>query len=85
LLVNHREKELSKLKLLTLQAIKDVIEPILTRPIHDLNPEFWDEIRGPYLTEMREFADHCQRILSSKTHLNDLNETRGLPCRTRGD
>lgn len=52
---------------MTVQAAKDAMEPIINGPIYELNPDFWEEIRGPYIAEMQELADHCDNILTGKT------------------
>ena len=54
--------------MLTLQTAKDTLEPIINGPIYELNPDFWDEIRGPYMNHMLDLSDHCHRLLSGKYH-----------------
>lgn len=49
LINNARDKEMDKLQVLTIQAAKDRLEQIINGPIYELNPNFWDEIRTPYL------------------------------------
>ena len=62
--MNHaREKELSKLDIMTVQNTKDQIEPIINAPIYEMNPDFWEEIRGPYMQQMHDLADHCHQLL----------------------
>lgn len=63
LINNAREKELDKLQSLTLQQAKDRIEQIVNAPIYELNPDFWEEIKTPYLTELRDLATSCDQIL----------------------
>jgi Root hair defective 3 GTP-binding protein (RHD3) len=59
LIANAREKELDKLQVLTQQAAKDNLEQIINGPIYELNAEFWDEIRGPFIKEMEDLAINC--------------------------
>lgn len=74
---------MGKLKMLTLQAAKDAIEPIVTGPIHDLNPELWEEIRSQYMAEMRELAEHGQRVLIGKAISLTFKQKASGPTQTR--
>ena len=58
--------------MLTLQTAKDTLEPIINGPIYELNPDFWDEIRGPYMNHMLDLSDHCHRLLSGKKYCISL-------------
>ncbi len=73
---NARDKEIDKLKHLTQQAAKDNLEQIINGPIYELNPEFWEEIRTPYLKELQDLAYSCEQILqkSFKCDLNEVSE-----------
>ena len=83
-LVYHaREKELSKLQLMTLQAARDAIEPIINTPIYELNPDFWQEIRAPYITEMHDLSEHCYRILQGINYWM-INIFRGVQLLSGG-
>lgn len=35
--------------MVTLQAAKEALEPIINEPIYEMNPDFWEEIRGRYI------------------------------------
>jgi hypothetical protein len=50
--------------MVTIQTAKDTLDPILNNPIYELNPDFWEEIRHPYMQHMLDLSDHCHRILS---------------------
>ena len=63
LINNAREKEIDKLQMLTQQAAKDNLEQIINKPIYELEPEFWDNIRQPYLKELEMLAGNCQQVL----------------------
>ena len=63
LINNAREKEIDKLQVLTQTAAKNNIEEIINTPIYELNPTFWEEIRVPYLNELRDIASNSEEVL----------------------
>ena len=63
LINNAREKEIDKLQVLTQTAAKNNIEEIINAPIYELNPTFWEEIRVPYLNELRDIASNSEEVL----------------------
>jgi len=71
LINNAREKELDKLQSLTLQQAKDRIEQIVNAPIYELNPGFWEEIKTPYMTELKDLASSCDQILKQGFQCNE--------------
>lgn len=64
LINNAREKEIDKLQVLTQHAAKNNIEEIINAPIYELNPNFWEEIRVPYLNELRDIASNSEEVLN---------------------
>lgn len=76
LVQNAKEKEVDKLQILTQQAAKNNIETIINEPIYNLNPQFWEEIREPYLMELRDLSDNCQKVLSEsfRCSADEVNE-----------
>jgi len=46
--------------MLTQQAAKDNLEQIINKPIYELEPEFWDKMRVPYIKELEMLAGNCQ-------------------------
>jgi hypothetical protein len=48
---------------LTQSAAKNNIEEIINGPIYELNPTFWEEIRVPYLNELRDIASNSEEVL----------------------
>ena len=63
LINNAREKELDKLQMLTQQAAKDNLEQIINKPIYELHPDFWEQMRAPYLKELEMLALNCKDVL----------------------
>jgi len=45
--------------MLTQQAAKDNLEQIINKPIYDLHPDFWEQMRIPYLKELEILALNC--------------------------
>lgn len=58
--------------MLTQQAAKDNLEQIINGPIYELNAEFWEEMRTPYLEELRDLAFNCQSVLKTGFHCNEF-------------
>lgn len=52
LIVNAREKEIDKLQTLTQKAYKDRVEEIVNKPIYELDEDFWQQIKTPYIEEL---------------------------------
>jgi hypothetical protein len=80
LITNARDKEIDKLQVLTQQAAKDNLEQIINGPVYELNPDFWEEIRVPYIKELQELALNCERILEdgfkcSEDEVSDFKAT----------
>ena len=63
LINNAREKEIDKLQMLTQQAAKDNLEQIINKPIYELEPNFWEQMRTPFLKELEVLALNCQQVL----------------------
>jgi len=72
LINNAREKEIDKFLSLNQAAAKDRIESIINGPIYELNPEFWEEIRKPYMEEFKELSVSCEAVLQMGFHCSDL-------------
>lgn len=53
---NAREKEIDKLQMLTQLAAKDSLEQIINKPIYDLDSDFWEQMRVPFVREMTEIS-----------------------------
>ena len=49
--------------MLTQQAAKDNLEQIINKPIYELQPDFWDQMRTPFLKELEMLALNCQQVL----------------------
>jgi hypothetical protein len=56
LINNAREKEIDKLQMLTQLAAKDSLEQIINKPIYDLDSDFWEQMRVPFVREMTEIS-----------------------------
>jgi hypothetical protein len=63
LINNARDKEIDKLQMLTQQAAKDNLEQIINKPIYDLQPDFWEQMRNPLVKELEMLALNCQQVL----------------------
>jgi hypothetical protein len=66
-----REKEIDKLHTLTQESAKQELEEIINKPIHELDPNFWDQIREPYLQEFRKIASNCEELLNRSFQCNE--------------
>jgi hypothetical protein len=42
--------------MMTQQAAKDSIEQIINKPIYDLDSDFWEQMRVPFVREMTEIS-----------------------------
>ena len=51
--------------MLTQQAAKDNLEQILNKPIYDLNNDFWELMRVPYVRELTEMATNSAQLLQN--------------------
>ena len=58
-----REKEMDKLQKITEEDIKDQLENIINGPVYNLEDDFWDHIRVPYINKLSAVKDSCERIL----------------------
>ncbi|CDW88237.1 uncharacterized protein STYLEM_17355 [Stylonychia lemnae] len=58
LIQNAREKEIDKLQVLTLQAAKNNLEEIINAPIYELDGDFWEQIKKPFLNELRDLGSN---------------------------
>ena len=45
--------------MLNQQAAKDSLEQIINKPIYDLDNDFWEKMRIPYLKELQALAENC--------------------------
>jgi hypothetical protein len=72
LINNAREKEIDKLQMLTQQAAKDNLEQIINKPIYELEPNFWDQMRGPFNKELEDLALNCQQVLKQGFKCSDI-------------
>lgn len=65
-LIHHaREKEIDKLQVLTQKAYKDRVEEIVNGPIYELDSNFWEEIKKPYIEELMQIKISCESVLDS--------------------
>eukprot|EP00347_Sterkiella_histriomuscorum_P023862 403333128 len=76
LIQNARDKEIDKLQVLTMTAAKNNIEEIINAPIYELDTDFWEQIRKPFLSELRDLASNCEMILDSgfKCDADEIND-----------
>lgn len=58
--------------MLTQQAAKDRLEQIINKPVYDLDADFWEKMRGPYMLELSDLASNCQQVLMQGFHCNEL-------------
>jgi len=72
LINNAREKEIDKLQMLTQQAAKDNLEQIINKPIYELEPNFWEQMRGPFHKELEDLALNCQQVLKQGFKSSDI-------------
>jgi len=58
-----REKELHKLATITEKAVCDQLENIINDPIYNLDDDFWNKIKNPYIDNLSEQREACEDIL----------------------
>lgn len=57
---NVRGRELEKMQRITTKATYDSIEEIVNPHIYELNQDFWEKIRTPYVNEIQGVLGNCQ-------------------------
>lgn len=71
-----REKEMEKLRSLTIKATYETIEEIVNEPIYSVDDNFWELIGGALKQEVSLVSQQCREILRNgfKTSATEENE-----------
>lgn len=71
---SQREREMDKMHRITTKATFETIEEIVNPPVYELKPDFWVEIREPYVEEIMQVLLNCKQILHHGFKVNMVEE-----------
>lgn len=71
---SQREREMDKMHRITTKATFETIEEIVNPPVYELKPDFWVDIRDPYVTEIMQVLLNCKQILHQGFQVNLVEE-----------
>jgi hypothetical protein len=61
---------------LTQKAYKDRVEEIVNTPVYELDQDFWEQIKTPYIEELINIKNNCEEVLQNSfmADYSEVNE-----------
>jgi hypothetical protein len=63
---------MDKMHRITTKATFETIEEIVNPPVYELKPDFWVDIRDPYVNEILQVLMNCKQILVQGFNVNQV-------------